>query len=102
MSEMKTYYYFEACGYVSEPFQAANDAAAIDHAEKKFRDPTDPDFDNDDGGIMANDDSDGEDWWHCLTTFIGDTAWNQENSDRLSGAIDSLEGSDAPTPSATR
>lgn len=31
------FYYFEACGYVSEPFEAAGLDAAIDHVERSVR-----------------------------------------------------------------
>lgn len=95
MSEA-TYYYFEACGYVSEPFQAADLAAAEAHVLATFRRVDSPDFDGDDGGIIGLD-SDG-DWWECLITFVGDTAHNPDNAGRLGDAIDALTGPDAPTP----
>lgn len=91
-----TYYYFEACGFVSEPFQATDLAAAEAHVLATFRSPANPDFDDDDGGIVGLD-SDG-DWWECLATFIGDTAHNPANEGRLAQAIASLTGPDAPTP----
>jgi hypothetical protein len=46
------YVYFEACGWESEPFQAASDAAAEAHVMASFRSPTDVDFDGDEGGIV--------------------------------------------------
>ncbi len=98
MSEMRTYHYFEACGFVSEPFQAADLDAAIDHVEATFRSPANPDFDGDDGGIVGLD-ADG-DWWDCLTTFIGDTYHNPDNANRLGHAIDRVTGETAPTPGA--
>jgi hypothetical protein len=94
MSEMKTYYYFEACGYVSEPFHAADLDAAEAHVAVAFRDPADPDFDDDDGGIIGLD----GDWWECLATFIGDTGHNPDNAARLDDAIHALTGPTAPTP----
>lgn len=96
MSEMGTYHYFEACGFVSEPFQAADLDAAKAHALATFRNPANPDFDHDDGGIVGQDD----DWWECLAVFHGDTSHNPDNADRLSHAIAALTGLDAPTPGA--
>ncbi|UWP85824.1 hypothetical protein [Dactylosporangium fulvum] len=94
MSGMSTYHYFEACGFVSEPFQATDLAAAEAHVMQAFRNPANPDFDDDDGGIMG---FDGE-WWECEATFEGDTAHNPANADRLAAAINALTGPDAPTP----
>lgn len=91
---MNTYYYFEACGFVSEPFEAPDLATGEAHILTTFRSPTNPDFDDDDGGIVGLDD----DWWECLTTFIGDTSHNPANESRLATAIDSLTGPTAPTP----
>jgi hypothetical protein len=68
MSEMKTYIYFEDCGFKSEPFQAINDDAAIDHAMNTFRSPANPDFDGDSGGVDLIDDEDGERYGVCVFT----------------------------------
>lgn len=92
---MKTYHYFEACGFVSAPFRAADLDAAKAHALATFRDPADPDFDNDDGGIVGQVD---DEWWECLAIFHGDTAHNPDNAGRLSDAIAALTGPDAPIP----
>jgi hypothetical protein len=92
MSTTGTYHYFEACGFVSEAFKAADPAAAEAHAIATWR--TGADFDDDDGGIVG---FDGE-WWECLTTFAGSTGHNPANADRLAMAIDALTGPDAPTP----
>lgn len=100
MSKMRTYHYFEACGYVSEPFQAANLDTAITHVEQNFRTPAQLAEDNDDGGIVGLDGDPVDPWWECLATFIGDTAHNPDNAGRLSAAIDALTGPDAPTPKA--
>lgn len=92
---MRTYHYFEACGFVSMPFSAPDLAAAEAHVLATFRNPAaNPDFDDDDGGIIG---FDGE-WWECLATFTGDTAHNPANADRLADAIYALEGPTAPTP----
>lgn len=89
-----TYHYFEACGFVSEPFQAADLPAAEAHVAATFRAPTNPDFDGDDGGIAGEVDG----WWECLATFTGDTGHNPANADRLADAIDAVTGPTAPTP----
>jgi len=91
-----TFYYFEACGFVSQPFEAADLAAAEAHVLATFRLPGGPDFDGDDGGIVGQ--ADG--WWECLTTFIGDTDHNPSNVERLAAAADGFFGPDAPTPGA--
>lgn len=98
MSEMQTYHYFEACGFVSQPFEAPDLAAAEAHVLATFRNPNNSDYDGDDGGIVGLD-SDG-DWWECLATYVGDTAHNPDNADRLAAAIDALTGPTAPTPGA--
>lgn len=91
-----TFHYFEACGFISEAFQATDPAAAEEHVLATFRNPTNPDFDGDDGGIVGLD-ADG-DWWECLATFTGDTSHNPDNADRLAAAIDAVTGPTAPTP----
>jgi cytochrome c556 len=91
-----TYHYFGACGFVSEPFQATDLDAAVTHVEQTFRNPANPDFDDDDGGILGQDD----DWWDCLTTFIGDTDHNPDNAERLNAATNALTGPNQPTPGA--
>lgn len=93
---MTTYYYFEACGFVSEPFEADSLEAAEAHVMAHLRNPADPDFDHDDGGLIAEVDG----WWECVTTFIGDTDHNPENERRLAAAIDALTGPNPPTPGA--
>lgn len=93
---MKTFHYFEACGFVSEPFEAADLDDAITHVEQAFRTPAQLAEDNDDGGIVGLDDG----WWECLTTFIGDTGHNTDNAARLAAAIDALTGENPPTPKA--
>jgi hypothetical protein len=98
MNETRTYFYFEACGFVSESFEAADLESAIDHVEASFRNPARPDFDGDDGGILGYD-TDFEEW-DCLTTFVGDTDHNSGNAERLHAAIAMVTGPDAPTPGA--
>lgn len=88
------FFYFEACGFVSEPFEATDLDAAEAHVMATFRNPANPDFDFDDGGIIGLDDG----WWECLATFDGDTSHNPANAARLTDAINSLTGPDAPTP----
>jgi hypothetical protein len=94
---MNTYHYFEACGYVSEPFTAADLDAAEAHVLATFRNPSNPDFDGDDGGIVGTD-ADGD--WECLLTIVGDTDHNPDNADRLSAAIDRITYPNVPTPGA--
>jgi len=93
---MTTYYYFEACGFVSEAFQAPSLEAAEAYAMENFRNASDPDFDDDDGGLLAEEDG----WWECVAIFTGDTAHNPANADRLGAAIDALTGPNPPTPGA--
>lgn len=90
----RTYHYFEACGFVSQPFEAATPAAAVAHVEATFRNPANPDFDGDDGGLVTENDG----WWDCETTFTGDTTHNPDNADRLAAAIDAVTGPNAPIP----
>ena len=94
----QTFYYFEACGFVSQPFEAADIEAAEAHALATFRDPTSPDFDEDDGGILGWDAELEE--WTCLVTFTGDTSHNPVNEVRLSDSIGGLSGPRLPTPTA--
>lgn len=88
------YFYFEACGYVSQPFEVASIDAAEAHVLATFRSPDNAGFDGDDGGIIGLVDG----WWECLVTFVGDTAHNPANADRLAAAISALVGPTAPTP----
>lgn len=94
-TEVQTYYYFEACGFVSEPFQAADLDAAEAHVMATFRSPSNPDYDGDDGGIVGQA-ADG--WWECLLTLLGDTGHNPDNAQRLADAVDAVTGEHPPTP----
>ena len=97
----RSYYYFEACGFVSEPFRAADTDAAEAHVMATFRNPANRDFDGDDGGIVGLDDDPREPWWECKTTFISDTDRNPDSAARLDAAIGRLTGGpDAPIPGA--
>lgn len=49
---MSTYRYYEACGYLSEPWEATDDAAAEAHVLTTLRSKDNPDFDGDQGGIV--------------------------------------------------
>lgn len=89
-----TFHYFEACGFVSAPFQAADLDAAEAHVLATWRNANRPDFDGDDGGIVGL--VDGE--WECVAVFVGDTSHNPDNQDRLSAAISAVTGPDAPVP----
>ncbi len=91
---MATFHYFEACGYVSPAFEAPSLDAAEAYVLSTFRASDNPDFDDDGGGIVAEDGG----WWECLTTYVGDTAHNPANADRLADAINALTGPDAPVP----
>jgi len=93
---MKRYWYFEACGFVSEPFEADSLEEAVAYVMENFRNPEDPDFDHDDGGLIAEVDG----WWECVATFTGDTTHNPDNERRLADAIDALTGPNPPTPGA--
>lgn len=94
MRPTRIYFYFEACGAIAEPFQAPSVEAAEAHVLRTLRNPANPDFDGDDGGLMA---FDGE-WWVCVLTFTGDTAHNPDNENRLTAAINALTGPDTPIP----
>lgn len=69
MSESGTYIYFEGCGFESDPFTAASDAAAQAHVEATFRSADNADFDGDEGGIIRVE-ADG--WREVTVRFPGE------------------------------
>ncbi len=95
MTTASTYHYFEACGFVSEPFQAADLDNAAMHVMATFRNPTNPNFDGDDGGLVAFNPKHDE--WQCVDIFYGAGPELADN-ERLQSAIDAITGDNVPTP----
>lgn len=70
---MRSYVYYEGCGFESEPFQAGTDEAAEAHVLATFRSPTNREFDGDEGGLVRLDEPewDGDNGRRLVVDFPG-------------------------------
>lgn len=84
--ETKLYVYFEGCGYESEPFEAADDAAAEAHVLATFRSATNVDFDGDEGGIirLGEPEFPGDDGRELVIDFPGENMIDDPYNKRCS------------------